>query len=115
SAGYSSPELASEVPSGAEIRDVSISSGTDVPVTVSIPYSGEPPVEAAVLKDGKIATVPATYSSGKAGITLDEASPVAVYTHAPEPATDVKPYFIAGCVIAVLAAIAALIGLRKRS
>jgi hypothetical protein len=32
SAGYSSPELASEVPSGAEIRDVSISSGTDVPV-----------------------------------------------------------------------------------
>jgi hypothetical protein len=115
SAGYSSPELASEVPSGAEIRDVSISSGADVPVTVSIPYSGEPPVEAAVLKDGKIATVPATYSSGKAEVVLDEASPVAVYTHAPEPATDVKPYFIAGCVIAVLAAIAALIGLRKRS
>ena len=115
SAGRSSPELASEVPSGAEIRDISISSGTDVPVTVSIPYSGEPPVEAAVLKDGKIATVPATYSSGKAGITLDEAAAVAVYTHAPEPGTDIKPYFIAGCVIAVLAAIATIIALRRRS
>ena len=45
----------------------------------------------------------------------DEAAPVAVYTHAPEPGTDIKPYFIAGCVIAVLAAIAAIIALRRRS
>ncbi|MBP5203798.1 MAG: Ig-like domain-containing protein, partial [Candidatus Methanomethylophilaceae archaeon] len=117
SAERSSPELASMVPSGAEVRDVSVSGGNgkEIPVTVSIPFSGDLPADASVLKDGKAVDVPVTCSSGRAEVVLDDASPVAVYTHAAEHGQDILPYLAAICVATFLAAAAVVFILRRRS
>jgi uncharacterized protein YjdB len=117
SVGTSCPELAAKVPSGAVVRDVSVSSGA-VPVTVSVPFAGARPVQASALIDGKAVTLPATVSSGKAEVKLPSAAPVAVYVPEPEPEPeqkyDITPHLIAGCVIAVLAVIAAAVLLRRK-
>ncbi|MBO4568738.1 MAG: InlB B-repeat-containing protein, partial [Candidatus Methanomethylophilaceae archaeon] len=118
SAGTSCPELASKVPSGAVIRDVSVSNGSklDVPAMVSVPFSGTGPVQASALIDGKAEDVPVTLSSGKAEVHLPSASPTAVYVPEPEPAKEggVNPFLIAGCAVAILAMIAAAMFIRKR-